>query len=181
MLTFIQSKQIHTAAINKIILSTTENGKSLAITCSSDKTINFFIIEQDFEIIKTLNMQDEVFSIFETKNQDNEIVYLATLGGGKIVAINKAFDCIFQIHSQCPQSIGRKMLCCSLDNPSRNDKYGNILILTDSSFIDLKVWCKNAGTSVNAPHSHFGNNQPNNYFANQPHFGRGGPHRKGYY
>lgn len=70
-----------------------------------------------------------------------------------------------------------------MENPNRNENYGNFLIFTDSNLIAINVWVKNEnhGNTGNQPHQHPGN-QPH-HFVNQPYYGRGVPHNKrgGYY
>lgn len=164
-LTYEQASKIHDGPINKIYLKSTTD-VNFVITCSSDRSIKVFNATNNYSKIKEIILAEEVFNIYETLNAEGQDIFLATLGNGKIKALNDSFEEIAEITSRFGYT-GNNMNCIAMVNPRVSEELGHFLIFLDGNSLELNIWIKEGSFQRqyqrNPPHHQpFPHSQPHN-------------------
>ena len=135
----IQGQKLHKGAINKILYTTLSDNKNYLISCSSDKTLIVYSIDEN-KVMKTQNFGDEVMDVKLVKDFNKNRVFIISLKKGKIIAVNEVFNKLFEIPSRFKTSITRHVI--PLKNPNENDTRGDLLAITEGKIIDVFTWVK---------------------------------------
>lgn len=176
ILSHAQSTKLHNGSINKLYLKSSQSinpqtneqiVSNFIITCSSDKSIKVINVEDNFRVIKELNLLNEVYNIYETKNFEKQEVFLVTLLGGKIIVLNNDFNTIFEINSRNNYP-GYNMNCTAIENPCPSNTLSDFLIFSDGNVLNINIWIKDGSFQIQHHPNH-----PNPHYPNQPGRGRG--------
>lgn len=183
ILKFEGSARIHQGRINKIYIKKNvkpdNSVEHFAITCSSDHSVKIFNADQAFNQINQFDLGSPVFDIFESLDFDNRDLFLLPLDQGIIQVNDNNFNKVFEIWSNHKYS-GKKRKCLTIINPKKDQTYGNFLISTDGTFLDINIWVKKEVIQQKyPPQAPHGGNHPHGGFTH-PHrgggAGRGAPH-----
>ena len=182
-LKFLQSQKLHNGPINSILCAQLSNNKNYLFSCSSDKTIKIYSMEDNKEE-KTVNFEDEVMDIKLVKDFEKKTIFIVSLKNGKLKGYNENFDFLFDIPSRFNTNKTRYVL--GIGNLNQEDNKGNtnnnfkgdLLLITEGKIIDVFIWIKEGSFKVN--HNYNTNNinkhgflpfKGGQYF--QPHFYQG--------
>ena len=135
----IQGQKLHKGAINKILYTTLSDNKNYLISCSSDKTVIVYSIDEN-KVMKTQKFGDEVMDVKLVKDFNKKRVFIISLKDGKLIAVNEAFNELFEIPSRFKTSITRHVI--PLKNPNESDTRGDLLAITEGKIIDVFTWIK---------------------------------------
>ena len=157
-LKFLQSERLHNGPINAILCVQLSNNKNYLISCSSDKTIKIYCME-DNKVEKIINFEDEVMDIKLAKDFEQNKIFIVSLKDGKLNCYNESFSFIFDIPSRF--NINKTRYVLALSNSNQNDNNGNtnnnikgdFLLITEGKFIDVFNWIKPGSFKVNHPKS----------------------------
>jgi WD40 repeat protein len=168
-----QAQKLHDGAINKILYTKLSDNKNYLISCSSDKTVKVYCLE-DNNVVKTQSFDHEVMDVKLVNDFNKNRVFIISLKNGKLFAMNEGFNPLFEIPSRFKTNITRHVI--PLTNPKQSETRGDLLAITELSKIDVFAWIKegsinlnphtNNNTSFNGPH-----NNPHNGPHNAPHYG----------
>jgi WD40 repeat protein len=135
----IQGQKLHKGAINKILYTILSDNKNYLISCSSDKTVIVYSIDEN-KVMKTQKFGDEVMDVKLVKDFNKKRVFIISLKDGKLIAVNEAFNELFEIPSRFKTSITRHVI--PLKNPNESDTRGDLLAITEGKIIDVFTWIK---------------------------------------
>ena len=163
-LQFLQSEKLHNGPINAILCTQLSNNKNYLFSCSSDKTIKIYSMD-DNKVEKTINFEDEVMDIKLVKNFEQKTTFIVSLKNGKLKGYNETFDFLFDIPSRFNTNKRRYIL--GLSNLNQDDNKGNtnnnikgdFLLITEGKLIDVFTWIKEGSFKVNHPKNN--NPKPN--------------------
>jgi len=165
-----QTQKLHGGAINKILYTKLSDNKNYLISCSSDKTVIIYCIDEN-KVMKTQNFEDEVMDIKLVNDFNKNRIFIISLKNGKLFAMNEGFTSYFEIPSRFKTTITRHVI--PLKNPNENDTRGDLLAITEFGKIDVFAWIKEGSINLN-PHK---NNNNQNNLHNIPYNGpHNGPH-----
>ena len=191
----LQGEKMHNGSINKILHTQLSDNKNYLISCSSDKTIKVYCME-DNKVVKENNFEDEVMDIKRVKDFDNKIVFIVSLKNGILKGLDELFNELFIIPSRFKTSTTRYVISLKNEeqnnnnntmnhNNSNNNKKGDLLLITEGKMIDVFTWIKEGMFAVKHAkpnqHPYKGNNpfphsQHNPYFLGPQFYPRGGFH-----
>ena len=157
----IQGQTLHNGPINKILYTKLSDNKNYLISCSSDKTIKIYCMD-DNNIMKTVNFDEEVFDVKLVKDFNKNSIFIISLKNGVLKALNETFNFLFDIPSRFQTSSLRRVI--PLTNPNSNETKGDLLAITEGRFIDMFTWIKE-GSFIFNPH-----NKPNHPHKGNQHF-----------
>ena len=138
----LQGKKMHNSRVNKILYSKLQNGLNYLFMCSSDKTVCKYCMDKD-QCEKTANFDNEVLcikKIEESYSQEQNLYFIISLLNGELCLLNTDIELIFKIPSRFKTNTIRQVL--SLDNPEKNDKKGNFLLISEGNKIEIFAWIK---------------------------------------
>jgi len=135
----IQGQKLNNGAINKILYTTLSYNKNYLISCSSDKIVIVYSIDEN-KIMKDQNFEDEVMEVKLVKDFNKKRVFIISLKSRKLIVENEAFDKLFEIPSRFKTSITRHVI--PLKNPNESDARGDLLAITEGKIIDIFTWVK---------------------------------------
>ena len=161
----IQGQNMHNGPINKILYTQLSDKKNYLISCSSDKTIKIFCMD-DNSIMKTVNFNDEVFDVKLVKDFNKKSIFIISLKNGALKALNEIFDFLFDIPSRFNTLSIRYVI--PLTNPNSNDTKGDLLAISEGKLIDVFTWIKEGSFIFNPHHKHNHPNKGNPHFPNYP-------------
>ena len=176
-LKYIQSEKLHIGAINKILYAKLSDNKNYLISCSSDKTVKVYSME-DNKIVTEQKFDEEVMDVKLVKDFEKRNTFIVSLKNGVLKGLNESFQIIFDIPSRFKTNITRYVISLSnqsqdnsqsndstiKDNTNSNNK-GDLLVITEGKILDIFTWIKEGSFKVKHP-SH-----PNNNFRpNNPHY-----------
>ena len=75
-----------------------------------------------------------------SQEQNINIYFIISLLNGELCLLNTEIDEIFKIPSRFKTNTIRQVL--SLDNPEKNDKKGNFLLISEGNKIEIFTWIK---------------------------------------
>jgi len=153
----IQGQKLHNGAINKVLFTTLSDNKNYLISCSSDKTVILYSIDEN-KIMKNQNFEDEVMDVKLVNDFNKRRVFIISLKHGKLIAVNEEFNRLFEIPSRFRTSITRHVI--PLKNPNECDTKGDLLVITEGKIIDVFTWIKEG--SIHQKNMYKPNNEPHN-------------------
>ena len=160
-LKFLQSEKLHNGPINKILCTQLSNNKNYLFSCSSDKTIKIYCME-DNKVENTINFEDEVMDIKLVKDFDQQTIFIVSLKNGQLKGFNETFTFLFDIPSRFNTNKTRYVL--GLSNLNQEDNNGNInnnnakgdfLLITEGKNIDMFTWIKEGSFKANHSKNNF--------------------------
>ena len=166
------------SSINKILLTKLSDNRDYLILCCGDKTLKIFSFE-GFQVINSLNYEDEIIDIKLANNFDNESVFIISLKNGLLKVLNQNLETIFDISSRFKINKTRKII--TMKNLSKDNLKGDYVLITEGNLIDIYQWIKLGSFTPNSQsgpknnNNNYSNNN-NNYFPHHPHQGFYGPH-----
>ena len=187
----LQGQKLHNGPINAILYAQLSNNKNYLFSCSSDKTIKIYCMEDNL-VEKTINFEDEVMDIKLVKDFDQKTVFIVSLKNGKLKGYNESFDFLFDIPSRFNTNKRRYVLGISNLNQennkgnTNNNVKGDFLLITEGKIIDLFIWIKEGSFKVNHNVNNNGVNNPGfqkfkggqnfqpHYFQGNQYFSKGG-------
>ena len=179
--------KFHQSSVNKILYFKFQNGAKYIFTCSDDKTVKKYSIDND-KLEKTTNFENKVLfikKIEESYLEEFNIYFIVSLSNGVLCLLNTEIDIIFKIPSRFKTRSIRQVL--SLDNNDKNGKKGNFLLISEEKKIDVFVWIKEGNFEINLPKKYNNFYENKNYKSQQnfrDHYKRGrgrGGRGRGYY
>ena len=171
-----QAQKLHNGAINKILYTKLSDNKNYLISCSSDKTVKVYCLE-DNNVVKTQSFEHEVMDAKLVNDFNKNRVFIISLKNGKLFAMNEGFNPLFEIPSRFKTNITRHVI--PLKNPNESETKGDLLAITELRKIDVFAWIKEGSINLN-PHTN--NNTSFNGPYNNPHNGpHNGPHNTPHY
>ena len=172
----LQSEKLHNGAINKILHAQLSDNLNYLISCSSDKTIKVYCMDNN-SVLKTLSFESEVMDIKLVKDFDKKSIFIVSLKDGKLKGLNETFDFLFEIPSRFKTNKTRYVLPIQNPNqenninnmPQNNNKNNNIakgdlLLITEGKFIDVFAWIKEGSFVVLHNRQYPHPKKPNNPF-----------------
>ena len=165
-LKYLQSEKMHNGAINKILCAQLSDNKNYLISCSSDKTIKVYSMEDNKAVLEQ-KFEEEVMDIKFVKDFEQNNTFIISLKNGVLKALNEKFEILFDIPSRFKTQTTRYVL--SLSNPEKNNPQnalsnkGDILVITEGKILDVFVWIK-----ANQQNNHKQNNHKVKH--SNPHF-----------
>ena len=160
----LQETQLHNGPINKILYTQLSNNKNYLISCSSDKSIKMYCMEEN-NVVKTKTFESEVMDIQLVKDFNQKNTFILSLKNGALKALDENLEEIFDIPSRFGTSIVRHVI--SLPNPNNknnnngnsdntdgmtNNNKGDLLLITEGKFIDVFEWIQEGSFKVK-PHN----------------------------
>ena len=159
-LKFLQSEKLHNGPINAILCVQLSNNKNYLISCSSDKTIKIYCME-DNKVENIINFEDEVMDIKLVKDFEQNKVFIVSLKNGKLKGYNESFNFLFDIPSRFNTNKTRYVLALSnlnqddnkgnINNNNTNNTKGDLLLITEGKAIDVFNWIKEGSFKANHP------------------------------
>jgi WD40 repeat protein len=176
----LQETQLHNGPINKILYTQLSNNKNYLISCSSDKSIKIYCMEEN-NVVKTKTFESEVMDIQLVKDFNQKNTFILSLKNGALKALNEKLEEIFEIPSRFKTSIVRHVI--PLSNPNNNNgntdntggmtnnNKGDILLITEGKFIDVFEWIQEGSFKVK-PHNNKSpfKHPPKGHSPHFPHF-----------
>ena len=168
--------KFHQSSVNKILYFKFQNGAKYIFTCSDDKTVKKYSIDND-KLEKTTNFENKVLfikKIEESYLEEFNIYFIVSLSNGVLCLLNTEIDIIFKIPSRFKTRSIRQVL--SLDNNDKNGKKGNFLLISEEKKIDVFVWIKEGNFEINLPKKYNNFHENKNYKSQQnfrDHYKRG--------
>lgn len=174
----LQAQKMHDGRINKILYSEL-NGLNYLFTCSSDKNVKKYCMEQDkCEKVKTLdNEVMNIKKVEECYTSENNIYFIVSLKDGKLFVLNTQIETIFEIPSRLKTNLVRQVL--SLKNMEQTDKKGSYLLISENKKIEIYNWIKPGSFVFHLPKK--GNDHHNPNHGPFPQQFQGGFGRGGFY
>ena len=170
----LRAKKMHKGRINKILYTKLQNGNYL-FTCSSDKTIKKYCMDQD-NCEKEKPFENEVMNIKrveESYYQENNMYFIVSLRNGNLFVLNTEIEVIFEIPSRFNTHLVRQVL--SMENLEKNDKKGSYLLITENKEIEIYCWIKEGSFE-----SHLSKRNENFHQNHNPKHGHYSPFRVGF-
>ena len=172
-----KSTKAHDDTITKIYLKVVNEFTHFVITCSKDKFIKVFNLENNLSIVFVKQFKSIVSDINNVADFEGKDCFIITLSDGNILCTNDNFEELYEIRSRFNYIGPRNSL--SAVNPYKNETLGNFLLLSDSYNLDVYMWIKEGSFAPqkkqnNHPHHHphYNNNSNFSYRG-----GRGGHFR----
>ena len=194
----LQSEKLHDGVINKILYTQLSDNKNYLISCSSDKSIKVYCME-DNVVRKTQPFESEVMDIKLVKDFDRKSIFIVSLKDGKLKGLNESFDILFDIPSRLKTNTTRYVI--PLSNPASNNNppqnnvmnipqentnnnnntssQGDLLLITEGKLIDVFTWIKE-GSFIVHHIKHPPQKKPMNPYPHHPFFPNNQYYRGGY-
>ena len=181
----LQSEKLHNDAINKIICTQLSDNKHYLISCSSDKSIKVYQMEEGGKVVKTKILESEVMDIKLVKDFDKKSIFIASLKDGKLKGLNESFDVLFDIPSRFKTQTTRYVIPLAYpysnqnqtqgnmpntmlqENTNNNIDKGDLLLITEGKLIDVFTWIKEGSFVVHHNKQNTHPKKPNNPY---PHY-----------
>ena len=176
----LQEIKLHNGAINKILYTQLSNGKNYLISCSSDKSIKIYCME-DNNVVKTNMYEEEVMDIKIVNDFNKQIVFILSLKNGNLKVLNEKFDHIFDIPSRFRTNIIRHVI--PLSNPNNNNgnndnsnpminknNKGDLLLITEGKFIDVYEWIQEGSFKFKHQKNNSPMKHPQKGYPHHPHY-----------
>lgn len=141
--------KLHIGPINNIVSYLIDNQRFL-FTCSSDKSIKVYSVQND-QIICVKDFFEEVKDIKIVKDFSEELNFIISLKNGVLKVLNTSFEEIFEIPSRFKTNCTRYVL--SANNPNKKESKGNFLLITEGNKIDIFTWIKEGSYKFSLPSS----------------------------
>ena len=160
-LEIIQQIKFHEAQINKILCTQLSDGKNYLISCSSDKTVKIYSMEEN-KLMKIETLNDEVMDIKLVKNFNKQNIFIISLKNGELKVYNEQLCFLYDIPSRFKTSTIRYVLSLSNQSQNQDNNTGDLLLITEGKYIDVFEWIQEGSFHTNP------NNGNNKAFKFQP-------------
>ena len=165
-----QSK-VSNSAINKIFYyKEISNAKDYLYLCCSDGIVHKFSLTEGKVELSSEKFEQEIVDIKLVNDFDNQNLLIISIKNGALKVLDMNLKYLFDIPSRFSYNDIRYVI--SLKNPEstndNNNTKGNLLIITEGSFLDIYMWIKPGSFKMINTHHH--GPHPNYHKQNQPHF-----------
>ena len=151
----LQDQKLHNSHVNKILYLKLQNVNYI-YTCSNDKNVKKYCLDTN-QCEKTANFDSEVLcikKIEEFYSQEQYIRFIISLKNGELYLLDTDINVLLKIPSRFNTKTVRQVL--SIDNPGKNDKKGNFLLISEGNKIEIFFWIKedknqNQGNHISFP------------------------------